>query len=332
MREVISALGSLENQMVLRAVLPVAAIAAIGIVIGRWDSCRHENTVIKLIRCIFLPCLVFSSIHKHAADPAETAIIGLAACFTVLGALVVARSFRGRRERADGDAPGAILFMSSGALLLPLALMLYGNEGLAKAVYFHLFVSFLLDTVGLYLIGGRTAARRFLKDPAFHAMLLGVLVDVVPCEAPAASLEFFWLIEKGIDIIANGAIPVLLISFGYPVSRLKLVDLRRSIRGGALRIVAAPLLAFAFVYLLRAAGLLSMDKGYDLLGYLDARTTEAVIVLGSALPASLACFGDDPEHGGAVRSDAGVFLCAAVGGVVTVPVTLFLINAVIFGA
>lgn len=332
MKEVISALSSMENLMVVRAVIPVLAIIAIGMMIGRWDACQHEKTLTRLIHHIFLPCLVFSSIHKHAADIAEVALIGGAACFLVIGMLpsaLVLGKFSGRPER---DTYTPILFMSSSAVLLPLSMMLYGNEGLAKAVYFHLSVQLLLHTVGVYLVSRRTAVKQFLINPAFHALLLGVAVNVFPFQMPESSLEFVWLIEKGIDIIAQGALPVLLISFGYPMSRMKVVNVTGGIPAGVLRIVAAPALAFLLVYLYRTSGMLPMGKGYDLLSYLDARTTEAVIVLASAMPASLAAYWLNLQQGLPVERSSAIFACAAAGAVITVPSTLFLINSVIFGA
>jgi predicted permease len=325
-----SLVTALEIQMMLRGFIPAVIIVIIGIIIGRWDASRHHLTLKKLTNYIFLPCLAFSAIHKHAFDPAEIFHIALAVCviisvMSLVSVVVLREKFRGGSRNIL-----AAVYMSSGTLLPPLAFVLFGNEGLAKAIYFHFFVIFAYHTVGLRMVEGRADVKGFFKTPFIYLIILGIAARLFPFSLPEIVEEFAWLSEKGIDLTAMGGLPLLLISFGYPLGLLRLSDVRGGLRGGLLRIIAGPLVALLVVYIYRKTGLISMERGYDVLGYLDQRTTEAVLVLGSAMPTSnyaMQLAGDKVTAG---KTETGTLLVSTLAAGISIPVVLLLILMFIF--
>jgi predicted permease len=322
---------SLEIQMMLRGFIPVIMIVAAGILVGRWDASRHQATLEKLIHYLFLPCLVFSSIHKHPFVFKEVVQINTAV--TVMVCLLTILSLLAMRRESGHGRVGllAAIFMSSGTLLLPLAYLLFGNEGLAKAIYFHLCIMLLYHTLGAYLTEGKPAIKEFFKVPSLYLAILGAAAAASPFSVPDNLQEFFWLSEKGIDLTGMGALPLLLISFGYPLGLLKRSNMGKGLRGGAVRLLAGPLTALLLIYVYRASGWLGMERGYDVLDFIDRRTTEAVLALGAAMPASHYALHLDPDEGiRAGDEEAGTVLVTALGGIVTVAAVLLLIDVVIF--
>lgn len=326
----LSLVTPLEIFMMLRGFIPAVLIVVIGIVIGRWDSSRHHMTLKQLMHYIFLPCLAFSALHKHAVDPAEILLIALAvfiiiSVMTLVSVVLLREKFRGASRNIT-----ATVYMSSGTLLPPLAFLLFGNEGLAKAIYFHLFVILAYHTAGVWMVDGKTDLKGFFKTPFIYLVFLGIAARLFPFSLPEIVEEFVWLSEKGIDLTAMGALPLMLISFGYPLGLLAFSDARAGLASGILRVAAGPLVALLAVYLYRKTGLLSMEKGYDILGYLDQRTTEAVLVLGAAMPTSnqaMRLSGDQMEGD---KAATGTLLVSAAGGIITIPAILLLILMVIF--
>lgn len=317
----------LEIRMMLRGFIPIVMILIIGIFIGRWDNSKHQQTLNKLTDYIFLPCLAFSAIHKHAFDPVEIFSIGAAVLMIMVGMTVV--SFFTLRDKVRGCSGNllASVYMSSGSLLPPLAFVLFGYEGLAKAIYFHLFVTIFYYTAGRWMVSGRADFKSFFKTPLFHLIILGIAARNFPFSLSDNIQELSWLLEKGIHLTAMGSLPLLIISFGYPLGLLKRSDANGGFVGGALRIVAGPLVALLVVCLYRMTGLTSMERGYDVLGYLDYSTTEALLLLGAAMPSShrVICLAGD-----AGKAERGTILVSVTGAVITIPIVLLYILMYIF--
>lgn len=320
----------LEIYMMLRAFIPVVIIAVIGIIIGRWDSNRHQITLQKLMHYIFLPCLTFSALHKHAFVPTEIfsialAVITIISVMTLVSVVVLGEKFKGGSRNVL-----AAVYMSSGTMLPPLAFFLFGNQGLAKAIYFHFFVILAYHTAGLWMVDGKADLKGFVKTPFIYMIVVGIAAQLFPFSLPDMVEEFCWLSEKGIDLAAMGGLPLMLISFGYPLGLLKLSDAAKGLRGGLLRIVAGPAVALLVVYCYRKTGILSMERGYDVLGYLDQRTTEALLILGAAMSTSnlaMRLKGNEVQGG---KAETGTLLVSTAGSIIVIPAVLLIILIFIF--
>jgi len=327
----LASVSSLEILMWLRGIIPVVLIVVVGVVIGRWDQSRNQRTLDKLTQQIFLPCLIFSSLHRHPFDLKEIAQIGTAATLLTVGITLLSFLLMGaaRKQQETNFLP--TIFMSSASLLLPLAFILFGNQGLAKAIYFYLFMLLLTHTLGSFLTEGKVTWRQFLKIPSLYTALLGMVCAAVTLPIPAAFEELAWLSEKGIDLTGLGALPLLIISFGYPLGRIPLADVLKGVPGALIRIVGAPVFAFMLIYLYRQSGWLNFEKGYDILGFIDQRTTEAIIVISAAMPSSHHTLRLDASGNPTVsQRDAATVLASTLGAMVTLCVVFFFTAAFIF--
>lgn len=216
---------------------------------------------------------------------------------------------------------------------MPLSLLLYGNEGLAKGVIFHLFSSLLFFTFGHWLVEGKAQALQFFRTPSFFAALLAIGSTSLHLNLPASIADFFALAERGIEIVGFGAIPMLLLSFGYPLSQKTFASLLPGLPGGLYRMLAGPTIAFFVVLIFRETGLISTVRDYNILSYIDARTTEAVIILAGATPGAMSCYllnkGRGSESGDSTLS---MLVAGSMLGVVTIPLVLFIVNSLILSA
>jgi|GEM_PF-465695 len=322
-----SPLGSVSKSellIMLRALACMVLIATVGVVIGRWDDWLHQQALIKLNDCIFLPCLVFFALHRHPFDLGEFVQMGVAVTAVVTSLGLIVLSMNGLKSLPRESLIAAVS-MTSGTVLLPLAYLLFGDEGVAKAVYFHLLVLFLYHAFGSFTGNTHLALRQFFKIPSLYVALLAIALGATPQPATGGLQEFARLSEKGVEMTGMGAIPLLLLSFGYPLGQLRFSTIRLGLAGGWLRIVVSPALALAVVLLLRGSGWI---PGGDLLPNPGFRTSEAILVLGAAMPTShyalrLGIPGRYPREDG----ESGTILLTAVGAVFTVGAVLMLIAA-----
>lgn len=313
---------STDTLMIFRGVIPCLVVIFIGFLVGRVDRSEHENTLSSLIYFVFSPSLVFIGIHRHAFSYPEAGSLALAAVLTVLFLLPAAFAVRRLNRFPERGYVLPMLFTSSGTLLMPLSYLLYGNEGLAKAALFHLFSSLFFYIFGCWLVDGRMQPWRFFRSPTFFAAIIAAGTTQISLYA-----EFFRLVERGIDIVAYGAVPFLLLSFGYPFSRIGPASLMKGVPGGVVRALAGPLAAVLVVLLLRQLGLLPTAKGYNVLEYIDRRTTEAVIILAGAIPGAISCYLVNSRNNPEAAADSlAMLIVSAVLGLISIPFTLFMIN------
>lgn len=316
-----------DTLMVFRGVIPCLMVIFVGYIIGRIDRAAHEKTLSSLIFFVFSPCLVFSGIHRHSFRSSEVCAIAIAALFSLLLLAPLANALRRMNSSTDKGYVLPILFASTGTILMPLAYLLYGNEGLAKAALFHLFSSLSFYTLGTWFAYGFVEPWRFFRSPTFLAAILAVLSVELDITLPEALEGFSRLIERGIDIVGYGAIPILLMSFGYPFCQVTGHSVRKGFSGGFARMLGGPLAGFLIVLSVRQMGLLSTAKGYNILDYIDMRTTEAVIILAGAIPGAISCYLVNRWKSPDTALDSlAILIVSSLAGIVTIPCALLLIN------
>lgn len=321
-------LMSNEMLIIIRAVLPSFTIALLGFMLGKLDTQREMNqkTISNMVYFFFTPCLVFSSLHKRSFDFQEFAVIGGAA-FILIAAMVPLAFFL--KKQAGVKENGYVLpiiFMNTGNISLPIALLMFGNDGLAKAIMFHMVNIMVLYSFGVYLVSGKTDLKQFFKIPALWATILGVVAATSNPAAPGYVSDMYAIINKGIDVLALAAIPVLIINLGYSMSDTKLSTLKVGMTGATLRLLGGPLMAFGLVYAYRLIGWTPVLPGMDPLTSLGFRTSEGIIILNAAMPGPIMAYLLNVKFDNCPDKAASMLAVGTLGGIATIPLVLSLIN------
>jgi len=317
-----------EMLLIIRAVLPSITIALLGFMLGRIDRKRELNqkTISNMVYYIFTPCLVFSSLHRRSFDFQEFAVIGGAAFILIAVMTPLAFFLKKRAGISENGYVLPIIFMNTGNISLPIALLMFGNEGLAKAILFHMMNILVLYSFGVYLVSGKTDLLQFFKIPALYATILGVVAATSNFQFPALVSQSWDILNKGIDVLAFGAIPLLIINLGYSMSDTKLSTLKDGMSGAALRLLGGPLTAFGLVYIFRMAGWIPLVAGMDPLAALGYRTSEAVIILNAAMPGPVMAYLLNVKFDNCPQKAASMLAVGTLGGIATIPLTLSLIT------
>jgi malate permease and related proteins len=320
-----------ELMLVFKGIIPSFAITFLGFLLGKWDKSLHQKTVSNLIYFLFSPCLVFTSLHKRSFDLREFCIIGGAVLFLLALMSPLAFILKKKSGIVEKGYYLPIIFMSTGTLSLPISLLLYGNEGLAKSVMFHLVNILVLYSLGVYIVSGKTSLLDILKIPALTAMMLGILDAKIHFSSGAGFLEqMLGVAAKGVEIVGYGAVPLMILCFGYSLNSTKKSDMKDGMSGGLLKIIAGPLLALLLIYIYRETGIMPTGNGGDVLVHLDNRTTEAVIMLNAAMPGPIMAYMLNVKFDSCPLKAAAMLSISTIGSIVTIPITFHLIQRFIF--
>ncbi|HJV34573.1 AEC family transporter [Geomonas sp.] len=318
-----------ETLLVVQAVLPSFTIALLGVLLGKVDRRRELNqkTISNLVYYFFTPCLVFSSLHKRSFDLLEFTLIGGAAFLLIAVMTPIAFYFKRRARVEQNGYCLPIIFMNTGNISLPIALLLFGNDGLAKAIMFHMMNILVLYSYGVYLVSGKPDFRQFFRIPALYATVLGVFAATTDLRAPELLMHGYSILCLGIDLLAYAAIPLLIVNLGYSMSvTTKLKTLMEDATGAFLRVVLGPLLAFGLVLCYRELGWLPIGADADPLVNLGYRTTEAIIILNAAMPGPVMAYLLNVKFDNCPEKAASMVALGTLAGIVTIPLTLHLIN------
>ena len=198
---------------VLEITAPVFVLAAIGYAWVRLGVEYKVDFVTRLAMTLSVPCLIFTALMKTQIDPAALTALSLAT-IAAYGAVTVAMVVLARLAGLDMRAYVApLIFGNTGNLGLPLAFFAFGETGLGYAVVVFAIMAIWSFTFGIWLVAGRGAFGKVLREPLLWGTLLGGLFLWQGWETPRA-------VTRTLELIGQMAIPLMLITLGVAVARL----------------------------------------------------------------------------------------------------------------
>ena len=207
---------------VLEIVAPVFLLAAVGFT---WVKMGYEYRVEFITRfCMTLavPCLIFTALMKTDIDASALATLSLASfvAYALVTLSMWALVWIGKLDRRTFLAP--LIFGNTGNLGMPLALFAFGETGLGYAVVVFAVMAVLSFTFGIWLVSDGGSLSKVMKEPLVFATLLGGLFLWQGWETPT-------FLTNALDLIGQIAIPMMLITLGVAVARLKPSNFMRPI-------------------------------------------------------------------------------------------------------
>ncbi len=207
---------------VLQIIAPVIILAGIGAVWVKSGLEYRVEFVTRLTMSLSVPALIFTALVKTEISPQalrDTALAALATYAVVAGVVYVLI----RLARLDVRTYLAPLtFGNTGNLGLPLALFAFGATGLDYAVIVFAIMAVLSFTFGVWVVSGHSSPKAALKEPIVWATLLGGVFLVQGWRLPE------WTMNT-LELLGQIAIPVMLITLGVAMVRLRPGSVTRSI-------------------------------------------------------------------------------------------------------
>ena len=199
---------------VLEIVTPVFLLAAIGY---SWVKLGFEyrvEFVTRLAMTLAIPALVFTSLTQNTINPQflSEMIIVVCMAYALVSVLGLIFTFIFKLDLRTFLMP--LISGNTGNLGLPLCFLAFGKDGLGYAVIVFAFTSIVAFTFGLWVVSGTRSFKQSLKEPLVPATILGLLFMFYGWETPK-------ILTNALNLIAQMAIPLMLITLGVAVARLK---------------------------------------------------------------------------------------------------------------
>lgn len=208
------------NQLI-QVVTPIFAVIAVGYI---W-SLKKQKYDLEFVTSIAInlgtPCLAFSTLTGLEI---QLSMLGLISLSTIIGivlfgifGLCILKLFR---FPVKGYLP-PLMFANIGNMGLPVCLFAYGKEGVALAIV--VFAVFMVGqfTVAIYLYSGSASLASLIKNPIVIAVLISVLILVSGGKPPE-------LISKFTKLLGDITIPLMLLTLGVSLQRMKVFNLGRA--------------------------------------------------------------------------------------------------------
>ena len=199
---------------VLEVVTPVFLLAAIGYFWVKLGFEYRVEFVTRLAMTLAVPALVFTSLTQNTINPKflTEMIIVVCMAYAVVSVLALIFTFIFKLDLRTFLMP--LISGNTGNLGLPLCFLAFGKDGLGYAVIVFAFTSIVAFTFGLWVVSGTRSFKQPIKEPLVPATILGLLFMFYGWEIPK-------ILTNSLNLISQMAIPLMLITLGVAVARLK---------------------------------------------------------------------------------------------------------------
>lgn len=207
---------------VLEVVAPVFLLASIGFTWVKLGFDFRLEFVIRLSMTFSVPCLIFVALMQTTIDPDSLTAVSLAA-IVAYGIVTIGFFMLVKLTGMDVRTYLApLIFGNTGNLGLPIALFAFGEEGLGYAVVIFAVMAIYSFTFGIWLVSGGGSLMKVIKEPVVAATILGGIFLWQDWETPK-------FLTNTLQLAGQMAIPLMLITLGVAVARLKPMSIPRAI-------------------------------------------------------------------------------------------------------
>lgn len=233
---------------ILEIVFPVVALFAIGFIYGKWRKV-DPKALTDIVLFILAPAVMFDALVRQNIDIRQLIqAVAISLAIHIVPGLVALIINKAAGIRSRIFVP-CVMIMNAVSLPYPLALLAFGEEGLAQVVLLSIPNIFITFSIGVYFHAGRTMNREPLRMPALWAAIVGLVIALVGIPVPNFFLRFTQLTGRGM-------FPVELFALGYRLRSIRLEDMRFSLYVAALRFGLGFSTAWMLSYLFSIEGML----------------------------------------------------------------------------
>ena len=140
---------------ILEIIFPVVALFALGFIYGKWRKV-DPKVLAEIVLFLLAPALMFDALARQTIDYHQLLqAVGISLTIHIIPGTIawVIHKLAGIQSRSFVPC---VMIMNAVSLPYPLALLAFGEEGLAQVVLLSIPNVFITFSIGLYLHTGKT--------------------------------------------------------------------------------------------------------------------------------------------------------------------------------
>lgn len=271
------------------------------------------GSITSFLLYIITPCLIVSSFLSAESGKLDGWTLLLAAVLPALSIVIsIALSYLFFRREPSGRRRVlrfSMIFCNVGFMGIPLVEGIVGSEGVLYGSFFIAVFNIFCWTYGYVMMGGgKVRLKALLLNPGVIGIVIGLPLYLLDVPVPA-------LIERPIELISALNTPLAMIVVGGYIAQVKLrafVSDLAVYKMAVLRLVVAPLLYLALVWLLRPDETLLMST-----------------VIQAATPVAANCVLFAVQYGSDAELASKSVAVSTALSVVTIPLLTVLVQALL---
>lgn len=282
---------------IIAIVFPVFAIVLVGWAYARGRN-LDMNTPNQANLDIFVPALVFSALADRSFDLAGHQAFALGAFLMIVGSGLIAWLV----ARASGLSPKGLvptaMFNNCGNLGLPLAVLAFGQEGLAAAVVMFMVSNLMHFSFGNWYLDRHAKWWNAWRYPVILAALAGLAISF-------SKVELWEPLRVGIKMLGDVSIPLALFALGVRIAQSHVTAFQVGVIGTLVRLFSGILLTWVLAMVLGLEG-----------------EQRAMLIIFGALPPAMINYVFAERYGQQPDEVAAIVLIGNVAAVLVIPVVL----------
>lgn len=231
---------------ILSIVFPVLVIALVGWVYGKRHAVEMAASN-QLNMDIFIPALVFSALADRSFQLVGHQAFALGAFLMIVGSGLIGWGVALFARIPPKVLVPSMMFNNCGNLGLPLALLAFGQPGLASAVVMFLVVNLMQFSYGIWLLDHHARWWNFWRSPVILAAGTGLGVSLT-------GMALWPPVQMAIKMLGDVSIPMALFSLGVRIAQSQVQNFRVGLIGALARPLAGVLLMWLIALLLGLEG------------------------------------------------------------------------------
>lgn len=285
-------------------ILPVFIVILIGFFFGRAKH-RDISSVVDITIYIGLPALVFTSMLEKPIVLKDAIEVWASALIIMIGCGIIALIVFTMLKQKHSGLYIPISIMNTVNIPFPIIYLAFGTEGLFAATLFYIPNALLAFTLGVYIASKKSwkeSVREIFKVPLIYAAILGLVCNMLRIEVPD-------IIMRPLNFLGLMAIPLILITLGYNLSRVKITSFPTTLLASFIRMGVGILLGILVARLFGLSGIL-----------------RSVVILDSAMPAAVLASVLATKYNNEADLVSSVVFVTTVISLVTIPLLLMVLS------